>query len=740
MQLATVFHYIKWVAVALVSFMAFQPAVAEAAALHASTLSSLPAFVTGGDALLQVDTNSPVTVEVDGRAFASVPVRDGDREVQRVLIEGLREGENTVLVRAGRMRKPHRLVNHPRQGPLFSGPHQQPFLCETTEFKLPDGSTLGPAIDASCDAAVNIQFLYMSSQDKHLKPLPLGGVRPADMATTITSLGFKTDFVVRLETGVINRAIYQIAVLADPTDISVHFSQPPRQWNRRLVYAFGGGCGAAYHQGRGTAGVINNPEIGNDALAKGYAIASATLNVLGANCNDVTSAETMAMVREHFIEEFGPPAHVIGLGGSGGSMQQNLIAQNYPGLLDGLLLGRSYPDTLSVLVASSDCVLLQRYFEKAEIGWTEAQKAAVSGYPTFEHCTKAWGNYLPRWISSVGTACDSTAFLTAQEAGALASTKGRQASGLYDPQTNPRGVRCSYFDNAVNVWGQKPDGSTRWPLDNVGVTYGLSALRKGTITFEQFIDLNRRIGGFRNDGLPVDDRTRADPEALEIAYRTGRINTMSRMADIPILDVRSYLDQVVAPDVHLAYTTDVALARHVRAHGSAENFVSWTTPTLGSLREDLTQGDSPLRQAMRKALDAMDTWLSAVQANPTDLKGRTYRKPETLASGCWIEGLFVSAATFEGRNRCRTAYPPGEDPRMVAGESILRMTLKCAVRSPDFVRLGIAATTEQLDELKRAFPEGLCDYEASNPQLREAGAWFVFRPEPKSWNATQRKN
>jgi len=60
------------------------------------------------------------------------------------------------------------------------------------------------------------------------------------------------------------------------------------------------------------------------------------------------------MVREHFIEQFGVPVHTIGSGGSGGSMQQFLIAQNYPGLLDGLTTGMSYPDALSVFASSAD--------------------------------------------------------------------------------------------------------------------------------------------------------------------------------------------------------------------------------------------------------------------------------------------------------------------------------------------------------------------------------------------------
>jgi hypothetical protein len=45
----------------------------------------------------------------------------------------------------------------------------------------------------------------------------------------------------------------------------------------------------------------------------------------------------MMMVKEHFIKQFGLSVHTIGVGDSGGSTHPQLIAQNFPGLLDGIL-------------------------------------------------------------------------------------------------------------------------------------------------------------------------------------------------------------------------------------------------------------------------------------------------------------------------------------------------------------------------------------------------------------------
>ena len=66
---------------------------------------------------------------------------------------------------------------------------------------------------------------------------------PPDVDWTTTSLGDIVPFIVRIETGTINRSIYQIAVLHNPVSepIPTPFT-PPTAWNRRLLYSFGGGC------------------------------------------------------------------------------------------------------------------------------------------------------------------------------------------------------------------------------------------------------------------------------------------------------------------------------------------------------------------------------------------------------------------------------------------------------------------------------------------------------------------
>src|SRR5262249_25497868 len=124
-------------------------------------------------------------------------------------------------------------------------------------------------------------------------------------------------------------------------------------------------------------------------LALGYAVATSTLNVSGNNCNAQVSAETLSMVKEHFIKQFGMPVHTIGEGGSSGAVQQYLIAEHYPGLLDGFIAHASAPDELTEIGPFTDCWLLDHALQRAHQRWTEAQKTAVSGYATWQACATA---------------------------------------------------------------------------------------------------------------------------------------------------------------------------------------------------------------------------------------------------------------------------------------------------------------------------------------------------------------
>ena len=140
------------------------------------------------------------------------------------------------------------LTNYPITGPIRSGPHETPFICQTQNFTLPDGSKLGAATDANCSAPTKINCLYMPVGGTAFQPLPSTTSLPADVAKTTTTTGQTVNFIVRVETGTIDRGIYQTAVLHDPTsDPQPAWYQPPKGWNHRLIAIEGFGCPAGWY-------------------------------------------------------------------------------------------------------------------------------------------------------------------------------------------------------------------------------------------------------------------------------------------------------------------------------------------------------------------------------------------------------------------------------------------------------------------------------------------------------------
>jgi hypothetical protein len=223
------------------------------------TLSTQPELVSGCDALVQINLPSSVEltdvrVTLNGRDVTAV-FRQGPVPGSFIgLVDGLALGRNIIaIIRTGRG-SAHvarlELVNHPITGPIFYRPHQMPFVCETATFVLPIiGATLGPPIDCQLFRR-NTGGLRLRSTAGMFRPLPDPTVRPPDVAQTTTLDDVTVPYIVRVESGTINRAIYQIAILHDPvTDPPPNLWTRPPGWNGRLIYDFGGGCFAGYHQG-----------------------------------------------------------------------------------------------------------------------------------------------------------------------------------------------------------------------------------------------------------------------------------------------------------------------------------------------------------------------------------------------------------------------------------------------------------------------------------------------------------
>ena len=667
-------------------------------------LSTRPEMVTGGDVLIEIarpSTTSDIAIAVNGRD-ASVelgPTTSASPLIARVT--KLQLGANLIEVGEKGRRPSARLVvvNHSITGPVMSGPHQTPFTCETQAFGF------GPPLDSDCSVPTRIDYFYRSLQAEGnpFKPYDVKGAKPSDLATTTTLDGKTVPYIVRREMGTINRAVYVIAVLHEPgTPLPDPWRAGSSTWNGRLVYSFGAGCQAGYHQGRNVGGLLGNrflleeSQLVDYAIAKGYALASSSLNAFGTTCADVISAETMMMVKEHFVEQFGVPRYTIGSGRSGGSMQQHLIANNYPGLLDGLIPTAAFPDTLVFLNHIADCELLEHAFDTSMLAWSDEQKTAVAGEANWQFCARN-GTGFP--ILRPGY-CDRTAV---------------PSDVVYDEKTKRDGVRCTYQDNLVNVFGRDPaTGFARRPLDNVGVQYGLKALNDGIITFEQFIDLNTRIGGHDIDGRVVSARTSADPEALRLAFQTGRVNSTGHgMATVPIIDARPYTDGT--GDVHDIVNSHITRARLVAANGTSGNQVMHTYAP--GIFMDRVQPAN---------LDEMDQWLAAIANDKTPVKSPLEKvirnRPVAVTDACYTR----DGQRITDMARCAAMFPVYSNPRLIAGQPMSSTLLKCELKAVGARDYTATLTNAQLAALRTAFPSGVCDYSKTGVAVRAPDMWLSY--------------
>src|ERR1700674_172119 len=87
-----------------------------------TVLSSQPGLVSGGNALVAVSGDGPVTLN---GADVNAAFQSGSGGERIGLVEGLKLGANILKAGGASLT----LTNHTITGPVFSGPHQTPFYC-----------------------------------------------------------------------------------------------------------------------------------------------------------------------------------------------------------------------------------------------------------------------------------------------------------------------------------------------------------------------------------------------------------------------------------------------------------------------------------------------------------------------------------------------------------------------------------------------------------------------------------
>jgi hypothetical protein len=636
------------------------------------TLSSRADLVSGGDTLIAIAVPAGtrpdhLAVVVNGKDVAGRLTVDATSGEYRGVIDGLTIGANRVVVttQSPRHEATLSIVNHPITGPILSGPHLSPYECST------EASGLGPALDAKCSAPRRVWYFYRASDGTFKALADPVGPRPADLVTTTNSDGLTVPYIVRVDSGTINRAIYQLAILDDP-----------KGWNRKVVVSFGGSSGTQYIQGvmtppapgNGTGGILNHV-----MLSKGFGHLMSSELVNGRRGNAVLQGETLMMIKEYIVERYGVPKFFIGSGGSGGAIQQLVITQMYPGLLDGLMPSLTFPDSS---LHTIDSILLTNLWPRLDKSvWTQAKITAVEGFTP---------GTARMWNAAYGRLGVPT-----NAAGCALADK----TLIYDPVANPKGARCTTQDIRATFYGRDPTtGWARRPTDNVGLQYGLAALNGGAITVDEFLEVNEKVGGTDIDGKIVRERTEGDLIALKGMYESGlKASYNAALGNVPILMSRTYTDS--RGDIHDRQRDFVVRARLERANGRSDNSVIWIATTF-----------TPLQAS----LDTMNTWLDAMVADPAPLSidKVVKHKPAEAVDTCWdSSGMkIVEPASFQAQNKCNALYPVHSEPRLVAGAPLTNDVMKCQLKPIDFSEYKATFTDAQEARMKAVFSTGVCDF------------------------------
>ncbi len=713
-------------AVAAVGSLAGGVAAAQAGTLAVHVLSNRADAISGGDALVSVSVPRGVPA-------SSVKVTLGSSDVTSEfavranggyegLLTGLQVGANSVTAEApGATSGQATIVNHAIGGPVVSGPQIGPWVCKNAH-----------PTDAKCDEAPTYSYEYKNAVTGSFEAYnPESPPNASEIATTTTQNGQTLPFIVRIETGYQDRDQYKIAVLFQPGKGWEPWAPQP-QFNHKLLITHGASCGIEHESGTspsvtsdtvGVPGVSGTTSSPTTALGLGFAVMSTALDNAGHNCNLVTEAESLIMAKEHLIEEYGTLRYTIGTGCSGGSLVQQQVANAYPGVYQGILPQCSFQDAWSNGQEISDYHLTRAYFEHPEkwgtgIAWTPAQIAAVEGHPNYGNAiifdTVYWET-----LANPTTGCG----------------EGVPSEDVYNPETNPAGVRCTLADYMINVFGPRPEklweanekklghGFAGLPIDNVGVQYGLQGLKEGTITPAQFVDINSKIGGATVDLKPQAERFSANEPALARSYASGAVNEANNLKNVAIIDLRG-------PDpgaFHDAYRTWSMRARLEHAEGHYPyNHVIWfgEAPLIGSPTYT-TEG-----------LLAVDQWLSNVEADTrkkVTLEEKIAQdRPAAAHDRCSnVEGFEMVNVPGVGEVcEAPLAQTRFSTPRVIAGEEISTDKQKCQLKPLEESSFyPVTFTAEQFAALKKAFPTGVCDFSRPGVSQKGAVAWQTYQSD-----------
>lgn len=643
--------------------------------------------------------------------------------------------------------------------PLFSGENDYPFLCGTYSSGLGQ-----PLVDNQNKVGITV---YEEDENQHKTKQVMGYSKDCSLPTRIeyfvkdeTLKGYRRlsetekddqniNELIRVETGTINRFIYVMALPVNKQDTVENFDGS--KWNHRLIYRFKGGVGVGRKQGHVRIEKLLYEH--EQQLAQGYAIAFSTGTQTSNHYDIWLSEDTALRVKKQFSTSYGEPIYTIGIGGSGGAIQQYLLAQNRPGIIDAAIPLYSYPDMASQVGYALDCELMEYYFDVTTDNEKWAQwdsRRLIEGSNTLHDVKNKYGKLQ-------GIAGVMNGDFSLMPKGASECTNGWRGPSqlINNPQFFAKyhevsretflQVDWSHWGNLRHVYGTKENGFAKRFWDNRGVQYGLASLKSGGISIDEFLDVNQHIGGWKapqdmeNERfwhVSGDDslgrislwghhnmthegkrlkavRTEGDQGAVQAAYASGLV--FLGQADLPIIDLRHYLDHKL--DMHHSVASFTARKRIENAMGSSQHQLIWMMEKDPNLsRRDLVRS-LPINDALR----VLDKWLINMKSNPE--KSVAQNRPEVANDRCYDHYQNVLASgdsAWDGQwndkamGECQSRFPHFQHSRLIAGDNIYGDTLMCeripveqAVRSTLYGKVDMMPYKEKLEKI---FPDGVCDY------------------------------
>ena len=450
------------------------------------------------------------------------------------------------------------------------------------------------------------------------------------------------------------------------------------------------------------------------------------------------------------IKSFGEPLYTVGLGGSGGGIQQYVYGQNHPDLLDAAIPQRSYPDMVTQTIHVGDCELLEHYMDATDrqndfwqvtdnrsllVGlnatdflgnpFFDVQRAlGFAAAPGMTECVPAWRGLSPLTLNP---------------------NFGSVREGQHwEPQSDIANIEWTHMDDLRQIYGTGEDGFARRAVDNVGVQYGLEAFRQGEIGAEQFLRVNARVGGWKpanemvQEGFPflgnatpdnfdpwsrrnmmLSDTEEPAPrhegnlEAINALYDSGMI--FRGQIDIPVLDIRDWMEPIL--DMHNAHQSFAARQRILNEMDNGDHHLVWFSG-IGPEPFPGSQFNMTLQ-----ALLVMDEWMHNILRDPKQRVAEN--RPDTAVDACFdYQGEILGAGDNVwsgilddgGEGVCTRAFPIHTTSRIEAGGPITGDVFKCQLKPVeralnDGTYGSRSFTAQQVARLHEIHPQGVCDYD-----------------------------